>query len=373
MQCTTLFQERQGNGNAENPRRYGPKSASEVEAVTRSVFLKRFLLLLGLVASLLAAGTIGYAAIGGWPLSDALYMTVITLSAVGYQEVRALTDAGRAFTAFLLVGGITAMGLWFALITAALVEMDLAQAFRERTLMKKISELEDHVIVCGAGSTGRQVIREMVASETPYVVVERDPERAERVRDIDPDALVLESDATRDETLQEARIANARGLVAALSADTDNLFVCLSARDLNPELEIVARAYDEEGMSKLYKAGADHCVSPNVTGGIRMASMLLRPQVVSFLDVVTGIDDMPLRLEEVLVPEGSQIAEHSLQEAAIPQKTGLIVIAISHREAQEEGLLVYNPGPEERVRPGDVLIVLGHQEQVEGLRAIVSP
>lgn len=341
--------------------------------MTRAVFLKRFLFVIAYVVLLLVVGTAGYQFVGGWDLSDALYMTVITITAVGYQEVRALTDAGRAFTTFLLAGGITAMGLWFALITSAIVEMDLAQAFRERTLMKKIRKLDDHVVVCGAGRTGRQVIREMKASGTPYVVVEKDPDRAAHVADIDPDALVLESDATRDETLEEAGIREARGLVAALSADTDNLFVCLSARDLNPGLTIVARAYDEEGMGKLYKAGADHCVSPNITGGTRMASMLLRPQVVSFLDVVTGLEDMPLRLEEVRVPEGSQLADHTLQEASIPQKTGLIVIAISHREAQDEGRLVYNPGPDERVRPGDVLIVLGHQEQVDGLRAIVSP
>lgn len=341
--------------------------------MTRAVFLKRFLFVIAYVVVLVVVGTAGYLALGGWDLSDALYMTVITITAVGYQEVRALTDAGRAFTTFLLAGGITAMGLWFALITSAIVEMDLAQAFRERTLMKKIRKLDDHVVVCGAGRTGRQVIREMKTSGTPYVVVEKDPDRAAHVADVDPDALVLESDATRDETLEEAGIREARGLVAALSADTDNLFVCLSARDLNPGLEIVARAYDEEGMSKLYKAGADHCVSPNITGGTRMASMLLRPQVVSFLDVVTGLEDMPLRLEEVPVPDGSQLADHTLQEASIPQKTGLIVIAISHLEAQDEGRLVYNPGPDERVRPGDVLIVLGHQEQVDGLRAIVSP
>lgn len=341
--------------------------------MNRGVFVKRFLFVIGFSFLLLLVGTAGFLFLFDWSLSDSLYMTVITLTAVGYQEIRPVTDPGRAFISVLLAGGITGMGLWFALLTSAIVEMDLAQPFRERTLMKKIGELEGHVVVCGAGRTGRQVIREMAASETPFVVVENDPDRAERVREIHEEALVLERDATRDETLEEAGIDRALGLVAALSADTDNLFVCLSARDLNPELTIVARTYDEEGMSKLYKAGADHCVSPNITGGTRMASMLLRPQVVSFLDVVTGIDDMPLRLEEVPVPEGSQLAEHSLQEAAIPQKTGLIVIAISHREAQEEGQLVYNPGPDERIRPGDVLIVLGYPDQVDGLRAIVSP
>ena len=340
--------------------------------MNRSVFLRRFLGIVAFVAVLIVVGTLGFLQFG-WGLSDAVYMTVITLTAVGYEEVRPLTDAGRAFVSVLLVGGITAMGLWFALITSAIVEMDLAQVFRTRQIMKQIKDLTDHIVVCGAGRTGRQVIRELAAAGIPYVVIEREPSRAERVREMDGDALVLASDATRDETLEEAGIERARGLVSALSADTDNVFVCLSARDMNPDLEIVARALDEDAMSKLYKAGADHCVSPTITGGARMASMLLRPQVMNFLDVVTGMGEMPLRLEEVTVPEGSQLTDHTLADAAIPQKTGLIVIAISHVEAQEEGRLVYNPGPDERVTPGDVLIVLGQPDQVDGLRAIVSP
>lgn len=341
--------------------------------MSRSLFLKRLAFVVGFTLALLAAGTVGFLQLPGWSFSDALWMSVITITAVGYEEVRPLTRAGRVVAGFVLAGGITAMGLWFALITAALVEIDLAETFRTRSIMKKIQELSDHVVVCGAGRTGRQVIRELHASDVPYVVVERDPDRAEIVRDeIDPDALVLERDATRDETLEEANLGEAWGLVSALSADTDNVFVCLSARDMCPDLTIVARAYDEEATSKLYRAGADHCVSPNVTGGTRMASMLLRPQVMSFLDVVTGMDEMPLRLEEVSVPEGSQLAEHTLAEAAIPQKTGLIVIAITHGGPRDEGRLVYNPGPDERIRPGDALIVLGYPDQVDGLRAIVS-
>lgn len=340
--------------------------------MTRSRFLKRVGIVAGFVALLLAAGTVAFLQLG-WSLSDAFYMTVITLSAVGYQEVRPLTEAGRVLVGFLLVGGITGMGLWFALITAAIVEIDLADVFKLRRTMQKISDLSDHVVVCGAGRTGLQVVRELAAADVPYVVVERDEDRAGRIRDVDPDALVLKEDATRDETLEEAGIPSASALVAALSADTDNVFVCLSARDMNPEMNIVARALDEDAARKLRQAGADHCVSPNVIGGSRMASMLLRPQVMNFLDVVTGVEEVPLRLEEVEIPDGSSLAEHSLAEAAIPQKTGLIVIAISHREAGDEGRLVYNPGPGERIRPGDALIVLGQQDQVDGLRAIVSP
>lgn len=339
--------------------------------MSRSRFLRRVAAVVGFVALLTGIGTAAFLELG-WSLSDAFYMTVITLSAVGYQEVRPLTDAGRVLVSFLLVGGITGMGLWFALITAALVEIDLPHVFRIRRTMQKISQLSDHVVVCGAGRTGRQVVRELAAQEVPYVVIEWDAEQAERVREIDPDVLVLDEDATRDDTLEQAGIPSARALVAALSQDTDNVFVCLSARDMNPDLNVVARALDEDAADKLLRAGADQCVSPNVIGGSRMASMLLRPQVIDFLDVVTGVGEVPLRLEEVQVPDGSSLADHSLAEASIRQKTGLIVIAISHRGVRDGGKLIYNPGPDERIRPGDALVVLGREEQVDGLRTIVG-
>ncbi|MDT8435424.1 MAG: TrkA C-terminal domain-containing protein, partial [Gemmatimonadota bacterium] len=159
------------------------------------------------------------------------------------------------------------------------------------------------------------------------------------------------------------------GLVACLSQDTDNLFVCLSARDLQPNLTIVARAYDEQTLQKLYVAGADHIVSPNITGGIRMASMMLRPEVVSFLDVVTRGDGLALRLEEVRISSGSPLEDKSLAEAQIPSRTGLIVIAVRHHEERErEGPWTYNPGPREMLHAGDVLIVMGSPGQVDRLR-----
>lgn len=336
-----------------------------------AAFRRRFLGVIALVLTLWVLGTSGFL-IAGWSFSDAAYMTVITLSAVGYQEVRPLDDAGRAWATFLLAGGITCMGLWFALITSAIVEMDLAHVFRTRRTMKRIDQLEDHTIVCGAGRTGRQVVKELVASGMPYVVVEIDPDRADQLREMDPGALVLEADATEDETLVHARIGHARGLVAALSADTDNLFVCLTARDLQPKLTIVARAFDEHTTTKLHRAGADHVVSPNITGGIRMASVLLRPQVVSFLDVVTLAEDISLRLEEVTVPETSALVDQDLATAGVRERTGLIVIAIRHQEATpREASSLYNPGPEESIRPGDTLIVLGEPEQVDRLQQLV--
>lgn len=334
-------------------------------------FRQRYLLALLITAILLVIGTVGYLQFPGWTLSDAFYMAVITLTAVGYEEVRDLDTAGRLFTSALLAGGVTTIGIWFALITATLVEMDLAHAFRKRRTMKTLEKLSGHVVVCGAGRMGRQVIKELLSAGTPYVVIERDAEPADKVRELDPDALVLEADATRDETLVQARIGQARGLIAALSADTDNLFVCLSARDLQPGLTIVARAYDEDAMSKLRKAGADHVVSPNVTGGIRMASVLLRPQVMSFLDVVTRGEELALLLEEVKVPERSPLDGRTLAESGIRENTGAVVLAIRHGEERREPF-IYNPGPTERVSAGDTLIVLGQGPQIDRLRTSLA-
>lgn len=328
--------------------------------------LRRTLFVVLLVAVLTVIGTLAFLQFPGWTLSDALYMTIITLSAVGYDEVRPLSDQGRFVAAFLLAGGITSMGLWFALITSAIVEMDLTNVIRHRKTRRKMMQLKDHIIVCGAGRMGLQVMRELIHAGVPYVAIEQDPERAEQIRSMRDDILVVEADATRDESLDEAHIWTARGLIAALPDDVANLFVCLSAKGLRPDLEVVARASEEEGIAKLRKAGADHVISPTITGGSRMASILLRPQVVSFLDVVTGDEELKLRLEELAVPADSRLAGQTLSEAQIPSKTGLIVIAIRH--ADDDGAFIYNPGPHEQIRANDVLIVLGGPEQIDSLQ-----
>jgi voltage-gated potassium channel len=338
-----------------------------------TTFVRRFVGVAGALVLLIAAGTLGFSRIEGWSVVDAAWMTIITITAVGYDEVRPLNEAGRMLASGLLAGGITLMGVWFALLTSALVEMDLGQAFRIRRNMKKIESLKDHVIVCGGGRTGHQIATELKGAGVPFVIIDRDADRAEQLRRLDDKTPVLVGDSTKDETLVEARIGLARGLVACLSKDTDNLFVCLSARDLQPNLTIVARAYDEQTTQKLYVAGADHVVSPNITGGTRMASVLLRPQVVSFLDVVASSDGLALRLEEVRIPSESPLAGHSLAEAQIPNRTGLIVIAIKHAgEGDREAGWGYNPGPGEVLGTGDTLIVMGQTQQLDKLASLVG-
>ena len=239
--------------------------------------------------------------------------------------------------------------------------------------MDRLSKLQDHVIVCGTGRTGRQVVQELERMGTAWAAVERSSARVEKLREDFPEGIVIEGDATRDDALEEAGVERARALVACLSADTDNLFVCLSARDLKPDLTIVARAYDEESMDKLYRAGATHVVSPNVSGAIRMASMLVRPSVVSFLDVATRSSELDLRMEQAAIPEGSPLTGSTLSEARIPQKTGLIVIAVRTPSDTREGRFVFNPSADTRLEAGQELIVLGTVDQISELKEHLEP
>jgi len=332
---------------------------------------KRLVWSLAALAGLVILGTLGYAVIEGQSLSDSLYMTVITVTAVGYEEVWPLSPAGRAYTMVVLIGGLSWMGFWFASITALIVESDLKDMLRRRRSMREIAKMRDHVIICGAGRTGRQVAQELEPVTHDYVVIERDPKRIAVLREYVPEAHVLEGDATHDQVLLEAGVTRAKGLITCLSADADNLYVCLSARDLAAKVTIIARAYEEESIDKLYRAGADQVVSPNVSSAIRMASVLLRPSVVSFVDIATRSPDLKLRMEQTSVTERSRIAGKTLAEARIPQETGLIVIAVGKHS--KTGLdFVFNPSGTTRIDPGDDVIVLGDSEQLERLRHYVG-
>jgi len=311
-------------------------------------------------------GTLGYMLVEGWGWTDALYMSVTTVSSVGFMEVHPLSPQGRTFTLGLVFLGVIGLGIWWALTTALIVELDLGGALRRRKIMRSIERLSDHYIICGMGRMGRVMVGEMIQAKSPFVIIEHDPARIALVRESHPDILVVEGDATQEQTLKIAQVEKANGLATCLADDADNLLVCMTARYLNPDLNIVTRAYNEESLEKLRRAGAEHVVSPNVTGGIRMVYSLLRPHVVSFLDCVISEAGIELRLEQAPVPPGSQLVGQSLAEARIPQRTGLIVLGL--RRTGQTGLPIYNPGPETRLEAGDVMIVLGRSEQVQRLR-----
>jgi voltage-gated potassium channel len=334
-------------------------------------FKRRFPWVAAYFLVILIIGLVGYRITEGWNLQDSLYMALTTVTAVGFMEVHPLSGSGRILTIVLIIFGVTGLGMWWGLTTALILELDLAGVLRRRRIMRKVSEMSQHVIVCGGGRMGKVVVEELVRSEKPFVIIESDSTHIAGLFKEYPDQLIIEGDATKEHTLELAGIERASGLAACLSADADNLLLCLTARGLCPELNIVARAIDEETIDKLGRAGADHAISPNVTGGVRMASMLLRPSVVSFLDVATmGVGDISLRLEQSEIPSGSPIAGRTLADAKIPQRTGLIVLALRRRG--ERGHAQYNPGPETRLEAGDVMIVLGRQEQVQSLRDYVQ-
>jgi voltage-gated potassium channel len=329
-------------------------------------FLQRFAWAAVYFLVIFAVGTVGYTIIEGWRWFEALYMSVTTVTSVGYMEVRPLSPAGRTFSMALIALGITGLGIWWALTTALIVELDLGGVLRRRRIMRAIENLKNHYIVCGAGRMGRVVVAELEQSGHPYVIVEDDPARIAKVLGMYTDALVIEGDATRAQTLKAARVETAGGLATCLPDDADNLFVAMAARELNPNLTTVARAYNEESVEKLRRAGVEHVISPNKTGGIRMAFSLLRPHVVSFLDCVISDAGIEFRLEQATLPEGSHLVGRTLAEARIPQKTGLVVIGL--RRAGQAGTPVFNPGPETRLQAADVMIVLGGSEQVQRLR-----
>jgi len=356
------------------PRNTGRPSEGEIPlhsalsiGETLNPFVIRFAgaLVYFLVIFLFAA--IGYHGIEGWSWFDSFYMAVTTVTSVGFMEVHPLSDAGRGFTTIIIALGVTGLGIWWALITALIVELDLGGALRRRRKMRSIESLRDHYIICGAGRVGRVVTREMLQAGRTLVAIEADEQRAKELEEEFPQLLVLCADATKERVLTEAHAQTAKGLVACLADDAENILVCLTVRDLNQNLSIVARAYDEESVHKLRRAGADHVISPTITGGIRMASSLIRPRVVSFLDSALVGPDMELRLEEALIPEGSPLDGRSLADAGIPKRTGLVVLALQRSRSGEDPL--YNPGPDTRLTSGDVMIVLGSEDQVHRLRA----
>ncbi len=329
-------------------------------SISRSAVLALLLLLL------LSIGTVGYMLLAGVSPVDALYMTVITISTVGYREVADLSIAGKVFTIFIILGGLGTVSYAVLQMASFFIEGGMKQIFRRRAMKNRIAELRDHIIVCGAGQTGISVVEKFRVARTPFVLIEQDPERCSELDD--GETLLISGDATHEEVLEEAGIMHARGLICCLESDVDNVYTVLTARGLNPDLHIVSRAVEKGAAGKLKRAGADKTISPNELGGARMAYMMLRPNVVTFLDTITRFDDEALNLEEVVIEAGSQIGDQLIRDAKLPEKTGLIVIALR----KPDGELHFNPGSRERLEVGGSVLVLGKTSQVNILHRIAA-
>jgi len=321
-----------------------------------------------LFAAIFTAGTTGFMAVEGWPFLDALYMTTITLSTVGFQEVHPLSTGGRLVAMALILGGTGSLLYGLSVVTAFIVEGELRELLGKRRMEKVLAKLHAHVIVCGAGETGKHVVEELLKTQTPCVVIEQDLARLKHLERFGG-MPVIEGDATDGVVLSRARIDIARGLITTLPSDKDNLFVILTARELNPTLRIVSRVIGDDSHAKLRKAGADAVVSSNQIGGLRLASELIRPHVVSFLDTMLRDPHRVLRIEEAEVLPGAPVVGKTLDELDLVSRVGLVIIA---KRRGPTGEFVYNPRASTPLDAGDFLIVCGELSQVETLRNILA-
>jgi voltage-gated potassium channel len=320
---------------------------------------RRVRLGVGALALVVVAGTVGYV-LFGFPLLDALYQTVTTVTTVGFREVRSFDARLKAFTIALILVGVGTALYTFGVLLEALVEGQLRDMFGRRRMDREIAKMSGHVIVCGWGRVGHSIASFVQASGHDVVVVDRDPERYEQV----PYPRVL-GDVTDDATLLAAGIERARVLVGALNTDADNLYMTLSGRALRPDLFIIARARTDSSEAKLLRAGADRIVNPQRIGGQRMAAFALQPHVAEFLDVVMHDGSLEFRLEEVAVPDGSPLAGSSIRDAHIRDRTGALVLALR----DGDGVFTTNPPPETVIEPGQILIAIGTLSQLNALTA----
>lgn len=319
---------------------------------------------LTILATVIVAGMIGYTLIEGWPLFDSLYMTVITLATVGFKEVHDLSPQGKAFTIVLIIFGVGVITYAAGSVIQFMVEGQLRQVVGRRKMEKQIAKLKDHYIICGFGRIGQLICKEFQARPVPFVVVEKNPHLCERLAR--EGGLFVQGNATDDETLQAAGIERARGLITAVTSDTDNVYITLTARGLNPNLFILARAGEEGAEVKLMRAGASKVISPYTIGAARMAHAILRPSVVDFIDLATTRENLALQLEEIEVSANSSLVGKNLINSGVRQAMGIIIVAIK----QPDGHMLFNPAPATEISAGSVLIILGERPAITQLEQI---
>jgi voltage-gated potassium channel len=299
----------------------------------------------------ISGGTLGYMLVEGWNLSDSFYMTIITVTTTGYEEVHPLTAQGQIFTLVLVVLSFATVIYIGGTGIQILIE---SKIFKRLKMQKKIDDLQNHYIVCGFGRIGSHICKELKQANVPFVVIDSNPGSFDRFEE--SGYLFNGADATRDSTLRSVGVEKAKGLVAVLSSDAENVFTTLSAKSLNPNIFVVARAIEFDTESKLIKAGADRVVKPYELGGVRMAEILLRPGVMDFIDVVATDKKIDLEIEEITVKQGSSMHKKTLAELPLRSELNIIIVALQN---EEKGIFIYNPKSKTIVDEGNKLIAIG--------------
>lgn len=334
----------------------------------RSMLRKRLIGICVALAIVIASGVSGYVVIEGWRPFDAFYMTVITISSVGFMEVRPLSDTGRAFTVLLILCGSGILIYAISLITAFIVEGELTNVIRRSKMNKRIDRLDAHFIVCGADRTGQYAIEELLRTKRDFVVIEK---KSETILALEKRGILcIEGDATHDSVLLKAGIQKASGLITSLHSDAENLFVVITAKRLNPSLRVIAKAVEEESEQKIRMVGADGVVMPDFIGGLRMVSEMVRPSVVNFLDIMLRSKDRTIRVEEISVGKSSPFVGKELSETGLPDMEGMSLVALKDKAADS---YTFNPSRKTFLTVDHTLIVMGDVDRIQKAAAMMNP
>lgn len=312
-----------------------------------------------------AFGTCGYYWIEHMPFFEAFYMTIITISTVGYAEIVPLSQAGRALTIVIIILGITVGAYTVGLLVRAFVEGELAKIVGRRIVQKQISNLKNHFIVCGFGRIGRIICTELAADNIDFVVIEQDPTTREDIEN--QRYLCIEMDATSEEALLAAGIMKAKGIATAVNSDANNVFITMTAKSLRPDIFVLARASEEKNEDKLLRAGASRVVSPYMIGARRMAQMLKKPTVVDFIDIAMMGSHLGLMMEEAKIGPKSNLTGKNLVDSHLRKDFGVIIVAIK----KISGNMIFNPMPSETLEAGDVIVVIGKREDLKRMNAVM--
>ena len=313
----------------------------------------------------IALGTAGYVVIEGWTIFDAFYMTVTTVATVGFQEIHPLTQTGRAFTVVLIISGVGTLFYVLGNLARLLLEGELRAIFGRYRTEGKMKTVTNHYIVCGYGRMGKRICKELSAKPLPFIVIDKNPDVIAALQR--EGLMAVEGDATQDDVLIRAGIERAKGVVSVVNTDTENLYIVLTARGLNKDLYIVARAGDEGSEHKLMRAGANRVSSPYHIGGMQMAQAVIRPAVMDFLELATQSEHLDLQMEELTVERGSRFDGRTPCDCGLSEDPGLILIAVK----RTSGHLEFNPGPKVLLAEGDKLIVLGQPESLKRLESVI--
>jgi voltage-gated potassium channel len=346
-------------------KKHRPGKDNPYDSVRNFWYRKPLRILFSLLFLVVGGGIVGYMVIEGWDFIDAIYMTIQALSTVGYNEVHPLSFHGKIFTVFLIITGVGSVAYVIRTAGQIMIEERINTALGRR-VMKTIQKIQDHYIICGFGRMGRVICQELQEMGYPFVVVDNGADETEELERLG--YLYIKGDATVDDILVETGIERARGVVCVVTNDAENVFIVLTARGLNPKLNIVSRAATPESVQKLIRAGANRVVSPYYLGGFRIAQSLLKPTVLDFLETIVHDKTMELRLEEVEISLGSRLDGVNVASSGLRKDLNLIVLAIKGAASA----MTFNPSFETEIKAGDTLVVLGHRPALEKLKMIAQ-